>query len=145
MSEASSVEALPTAEGVTTRRSPFTVAETLQRLEAAMQAHNLTVFARIDHSDAAKQIGLSMQEAHVLIFGNPKSGTPVMVASPLLALDLPLKALVWQSRDGRVWVSTTSAAYLQARYAIPQELIGNIAGAEPLIEHVLQDEPRTKA
>lgn len=128
----------PTVEGVVTRPSPFSVAETLERLQAALRAHNLTVFARIDHSAEAKHVSLAMQEAHVLIFGNPKAGTPLMIASPLLALDLPLKALVWQSADGQVWVSTTSAAYLQARYAIPHELIGNIAGADPLIEHTLQ-------
>jgi len=102
-----------------------------------MQSHNLTIFARIDHSDQAQQVGLSMQEAHVLIFGNPTSGTPLMVASPLLALDLPLKVLVWQSEDGEVWVSSNRTAYLQARYAIPQALVGNIAGADSLIEHTL--------
>jgi uncharacterized protein (DUF302 family) len=74
----------------------------------------------------------------VLIFGNPKAGTPLMIASPLLALDLPLKVLVWQSEDGRVWVSSTSASYLQARYSIPEGLIGNIAGADALIEQTLQ-------
>lgn len=127
----------PTAEGIVTRRSPFSVAETLARLQQAMQSHNLTIFARIDHSDQAQQVGLSMQEAHVLIFGNPTSGTPLMVASPLLALDLPLKVLVWQSEDGEVWVSSNRTAYLQARYAIPQALVGNIAGADSLIEHTL--------
>src|SRR5438067_12317002 len=82
----------------------------------------------------AKRVGLTMQEAHVLILGNPKGGTPLMIASPLLALDLPLKALVWQSEDGRVRVSSTSSDYLRVRYAIPQELIGNIAGVDSLIE-----------
>ncbi len=79
-----------------------------------------------------------MQEAHVLIFGNPKAGTPLMIASPLLALDLPLKVLVWRSDDGRVWVSYISVAYLAARYSIPQELIGNIAGIDGLIESALR-------
>lgn len=131
----------PTAEGVTTRRSPFSVEETLARLQQAMQRHDLTIFARIDHSEQAQQVGLRMQQAHVLIFGDPTSGTPLMVASPLLALDLPLKVLVWQSEEGQVWVSSTTAAYLQARYAIPQALVGNIAGADTLIAHALQDEP----
>jgi uncharacterized protein (DUF302 family) len=79
-----------------------------------------------------------MQEAHVLIFGSPKGGTPLMIASPLLALDLPLKLLVWQSEDNRVWVSYTNPAYLKVRYSIPQELIGNIAGVDALIEQALQ-------
>jgi uncharacterized protein (DUF302 family) len=79
-----------------------------------------------------------MQEAHVLIFGSPKAGTPLMIASPLLALELPLKLLVWQSEDGRVWVSSTSVTYLKVRYALPEELVGNISGVDALIEHTLQ-------
>jgi uncharacterized protein (DUF302 family) len=128
----------PSVEGIVTRPSPFSVEETLERLQEAIQSRNLTLFAHIDHSGEAKRVGLKMQEAHVLIFGNPKGGTPLMIASPLLALDLPLKALVWQSKDGRVWVSSTSAAYLRVRYALPQELIGNIAVVEALIEQALQ-------
>jgi uncharacterized protein (DUF302 family) len=110
----------------------------LARLQEAIRSRKLSLFAHIDHSREAKRVGLKMQEAHVLIFGNPKCGTPLMIASPLLALDLPLKALVWQSEDGRVWVSSTSAAYLRVRYALPQELIGNIAVVDALIEQALQ-------
>src|SRR6266849_5279751 len=128
----------PTVEGIVTRSSPFSVEETLVRLQEVIHSRNLTLFAHIDHRGEAKRVGLKMQEAHVLIFGNPKGGTPLMIASPLLALDLPLKALVWQSEDGRVWVSSTSAAYLRVRYALPQELIGNIAGLDALIEQALQ-------
>jgi uncharacterized protein (DUF302 family) len=130
----------PSVEGIVTRPSPFAVKETLERLEAAIRSHNLTIFARIDHSDEAQRVGLTMQEAHVLIFGSPKAGTPLMIASPLLALDLPLKVLVWQSDDGRVWVSSSSAAYLQRRYTIPQALVGNIAGVDGLVEQTLQGE-----
>jgi uncharacterized protein (DUF302 family) len=128
----------PSVEGIVSRPSPFSVEETLQRLQAAIQSHNLILFAHLNHSGEAKRVGLTMQEAHVLIFGSPKAGTPLMVASPLLALDLPLKVLVWQGEDGQVWVSSTSPDYLQARFSIPQELIGNIAGADTLIEHALQ-------
>jgi len=127
----------PSAEGVITKSSPFSVEETLQRFQEAMHSKGMTVFARIDHSDEAEKVGLKMQEAHVLIFGNPKGGTPLMVASPLLALDLPLKILVWQSSDGRVWVSYTDASYIATRYAIPQELVGNLAGINGLVESVL--------
>ncbi len=74
----------------------------------------------------------------MLIFGNPKGGTPLMIASPLLALDLPLKVLVWQSEENRVWVSSTSVAYLRARYAIPQELVGNLAVIDAVIEQALK-------
>ena len=129
----------PSVEGILTRSSPFSVEETLQRLQEAIHSRNLTLFAHIDHSGEAKRVGLKMQEAHVLIFGSPKGGTPLMIASPLLALDLPLKVLVWQSEDDQVWVSSTSATYLRVRYAIPQELIGNIAGVDALIEQTLQD------
>src|SRR5258708_28972801 len=108
----------PSVEGIVTRPSPFSVEETVERLQEAIHCRNLTLFAQIDHSDEAKRVGLTMQEAHVLIFGNPKGGTPLMIASPLLALDLPLKVLVWQSSN--------SVTYLRDRYVIPQELAGNL-------------------
>src|SRR5450432_1694567 len=124
----------PSVEGIVTRPSPFSVKQTLERLQKVIHSRNLTLFAHIDHSGEAQRVGLKMQEAHVLIFGNPKGVTPLMIASPLLALDLPLKVLIWQSEDGQVWVSSTSTAYLGARYSIPQELIGNIAGIDKVIE-----------
>src|SRR5215831_17457092 len=127
----------PSVEGIVSRPSPFAVEQTLERLKAVIGSHNLNLFAQIDHSDLARRVGLTMQEAQVLIFGNPKGGTPLMIASPLLALDLPLKALVWQREDGRVWVSSTSSAYLQARYRLPQELVVNIAVVDALIEQAL--------
>ena len=129
---------LPSVEGSVSRPSPFSVEETLERLKAVIGSHNLTLFAQIDHSDLARRADLTMQEAHVLIFGNPKGGTPLMIASPLLALDLPLKVLVWQSADGQVWVSTTSVAYLRDRYAIPHELVGNLAVVDAVIEQALK-------
>jgi uncharacterized protein (DUF302 family) len=138
MSDPTKSETPSSAEGILTRASPFSVQETLEHLLGAIQSHNLHLFAYIDHSGEARRVGLTMQEAHVLIFGNPKGGTPLMVASPLLALDLPLKVLVWQSEDQRVWVSYTDPAYLKARYSIPQELIGNIAGVGALLEQALQ-------
>lgn len=127
----------PPVEGIINKNSPFSVAETLERLQEAIHKRNLTVFAHINHNGEAERVGLKMQEAHVLVFGGPKAGTPLMIASPLLALDLPLKVLVWQSNDGRVWVSYTSTAYLAARYSIPQELTRNIAGIDKLVESVL--------
>ena len=127
----------PSVEGIVSRPSPFSVEETLERLKEAIHKRKLTLFAQIDHSDEARRVGLAMQEAHVLIFGSPKGGTPLMIASPLLALDLPLKVLVWQGVDGRVWVSTTSAAYLGDRYAIPQGLVGNLTVVDAVIEQAL--------
>src|SRR6266566_8645909 len=128
----------PSVEGIVTRPSPFSVEETLARLQEAIRSRKLNLFAHIDHSGEAKRVGLKMQEAHVLIFGNPKGGTPLMIASPLLALDLPLKVLIWQGEDDQVWVSSTSAAYLKVRYSIPQEFIGNIAVIDAVIEQALK-------
>ncbi len=128
----------PSVEGIVTRPSPFSVEETLKRLQAVIHSRNLILFTQIDHSGEARRVGLILQEAHVLIFGSPKAGTPLMIASPLLALDLPLKVLVWQGTDEQVWVSSTSIAYLAARYGIPQDLTRNIAGIDVLIESVLR-------
>ena len=128
----------PLVEGIVTRPSPFSVEETLERLQQVIHSRNLTLFAHIDHSGEARRVGLTMQEAHVLIFGNPKGGTPLMIASPLLALDLPLKVLVWQGADDRTWMSSTSAAYLKVRYDLPQELAGNLAVVDAVIEQALQ-------
>ncbi len=129
----------PSVEGIVTRPSPFSVDETLERLQEIIRSRNLILFANIDHSGGARQVGLTMQEARVLIFGNPKGGTPLMIASPLIALDLPLKVLVWQSVDHQVWVSTTSVTYLRDRYAIPQELVGNIAVVDAIIHQAIQN------
>jgi len=125
------------APGVLSKASLYSVVETLDRLKQVVLSRGLQVFAEIDHSGAAEKAGLKMQEAHILIFGSPKAGTPLMIASPLLALDLPLKALVWQDLDGQVWVSYTSAAFLATRYAIPNDLVKNIAGIDGLIESAL--------
>ena len=129
----------PSVEGIVTRPSPFSVQEILERLQEVIRSRNLTLFANIDHSGEARRVGLTMQEAHVLIFGNPKGGTPLMIASPLIALDLPLKVLVWQSADDQVWVSTTSVTYLRDRYAIPQELVGNSAFVDAIIQQAIQN------
>jgi uncharacterized protein (DUF302 family) len=129
----------PSVEGIVSTPSPFPVEETIARLKEAIRNRNLTLFAQIDHSDLARGVGLTMQEAHVLIFGNPKGGTPLMIASPLLALDLPLKVLVWQSADAQVWVSTTSVAYLSERFALPQELASNLAVVDVMMQQALQN------
>ena len=127
----------PQIEGIITKPSSFSVEEILERLQEAMRSRGLTIFAHINQSEEARRVGLEMQEAHVLIFGHPKAGTPLMIASPLLALELPLKVLVWQESDDRVWVSYTSTAYLAARYSIPHELIGNIAGIDGVVDGAL--------
>lgn len=124
-------------EGIVTKASPFSVEETLSRLEAAIRERGLTLFARIAHSEEARRAGLAMQPAHVLIFGSPKAGTPLMVAAPLLALDLPLRVLVWQDGAGKVWASYYAPLYLAARFGLSNALIKNIAGIEALVESAI--------
>jgi uncharacterized protein (DUF302 family) len=108
--------------------SPHTVMETLERLETIVQAKGLTILARLDHSGDAAKAGLQMRPTKLLIFGNAKSGTPLMIASPSVAIDLPLKALVWQDDAGKVWLSYNTPDYLRERHAIPEDLLQNIAG-----------------
>ncbi len=124
-------------EGVITKPSKYTVAETLERLEKTIQSKGLTFFARVDHSGEAERVGLKMNDTKLLIFGSPKAGTPLMIASPLLALDLPLKALVWKDNEGKVMVSYNSVTYLTNRYNLPDDLAKNIAGIDPVIENAL--------
>ncbi len=109
------------AKGVVTRDSPHRFAETLERVEGAIAGADLTVFARIDHRAGARSSGLDMEEATVLVFGNPRLGTPAMVAEPLAALDLPLRILVWE-REGRVRVSCQDAAFVADRFGIPADI-----------------------
>jgi len=121
-----------TVDGLMTTPSRHSVDETLERLSAVMRATGVTVFALVDHSGEAAKVGITMRPTKLLIFGNPKSGTPLMIASSSIAIDLPLKVLVWEDADGRVWLSYNSPAYLQARHHLPQELLQSIAVIETL-------------
>ena len=122
---------------VSSRQSPYSVGETLNRLEQVISSRGLKQFARFDHSDEATKVGLIMQPAHVLIFGSPKAGTPLMLASPLIALELPLRVLVWQDRDGHVWVSYTEPSSLARRFEIPADLIRVLAAVEGVVDAAL--------
>jgi uncharacterized protein (DUF302 family) len=117
--------------GLVTKASKYSVADTVTRLEAVLKSSGMTVFARIDHRAEAEKVGLTMRPALLLIFGNPKGGTPLMVAVPTAAIDLPLKALAWEDANGRVWLSHNSLAYLKSRHAITgqDELIGRLENA----------------
>ena len=124
--------------GIITKDSPYaSISETLERLREAVREKGLQIFAIVDHSGEAERVGLQMQETKLLIFGSPKAGTPLMVASPLLALDLPLKALVWED-GGQVRVSYNATPYLAERHALPSELVKNIAGIDALIDGALR-------
>ncbi len=104
----------------------------MEKLRGILNAKGVTLFALIDHSGEAEKAGMTMRNTKLLIFGNPKAGTPVMVASPSSALDLPLKILVWEDADRKVWISYNSPEYLKNRHNIPPELIPNIAVIEAL-------------
>ncbi len=124
--------------GIVHLSSPYPYPETLKRLDSLLQERGLTVFARIDHSGEAEKVGMKMCPTQLIIFGSPKGGTPLMVASPTLAIDLPLKALVWQDSESKVWVSFNAAEYLKHRHNIPDELRENIAVIGPLLQNVVR-------
>ncbi|PYQ49003.1 MAG: hypothetical protein DMF78_19755 [Acidobacteria bacterium] len=112
--------------------SSHSVDETVRRLEEALRAKGVTLFALVDHDGEAKKAGLKMPPTRLLIFGSPKAGTPVMLAAPSIAIDLPLKILVWEDGQRRVWASYNSPAYLQERHGVPAELLPNLAAVEAL-------------
>ena len=118
--------------------SPRTAMETLTRLETIVKSKGLAILARIDHSGDAAKAGLQMEPTQLLIFGNAKSGTPLMIASPTVAIDLPLKALVWQDEGGKVWLSYNSPEYLKDRHGIPQNLMQSIAGIGPICSEAVR-------
>jgi uncharacterized protein (DUF302 family) len=107
--------------------SRYTVDETVQRFESLLAERGIKLFALIDHSGEAEKIGMKMPPTKLLIFGNPKGGTPLMIAAPTLAIDLPLKALIWEDAQGKVSITYNTPEYLQARHSVPQELVKNIA------------------
>jgi uncharacterized protein (DUF302 family) len=126
------------ASGMIDVPSRYSVPETLARLQAILKEKGLTVFALIDHSGEAEKVGLKMRPTQLMIFGSPKGGTPLMVAAPRLAIDLPLNALAWQDEQGKVWLSYNSAEYLQQRHGFPEELMKNIAGVAALIQKAVE-------
>jgi uncharacterized protein (DUF302 family) len=110
--------------------SDHSVDETVEQLKRILQERGITPFALIDHSGEAAKAGMQMRPTKLLIFGNPKAGTPVMLAAPTSAIDLPLKILVWEDVQGKVWVSYNSPDYLQQRHNVPANLLPNIAAIE---------------
>jgi uncharacterized protein (DUF302 family) len=115
-------------------RSNYPITETVRRIESLLAAKGIKIFSRIDHSGEAEKAGLTMRPTQLLIFGSPKAGTPLMIASPSVAIDLPLKALIWEDNEGKVWISCNSPEYLQQRHNIPAELMKNIAGLGSLLQ-----------
>jgi uncharacterized protein (DUF302 family) len=110
--------------------SHHSVAATVEKVRVLLEAKGVALFALVDHSGEAEKVGMKMRPTKLLIFGNPKAGTPVMLASPSIAIDLPLKILVWEDEAGKVWISYNSADYLRGRHNVSAELMKNIAAAE---------------
>lgn len=118
--------------GIIDKPSRHSVDETVARLESVLASRGLTLFAIVDHSGEAARVGMSMPPTKLVIFGNPKAGTPLMVAAPSIAIDLPLKILVWQDRGGKVFVSYNSPKYLLQRHHLPDDFLPNISAVEAL-------------
>jgi len=125
--------------GIVQLSSRHPVATTIDRLEAMLKERGILVFARIDFSGDAGRAGLRMPPEQLLIFGNPKAGTPLMLAAPAAGLDLPVKVLVWEAADGKVWAAYNDPQYIAQRYGLPVSLAANLRAVVPLIERAVAD------
>lgn len=122
------------SNGVITTASKFSSNETLDRLEGILKSKGLTIFAKINHAEEARKVDLIMRPSQLIVFGNPKSGTPIMQAVPEAAIDLPLKALVWEDADGKVWLSYNEPAWLQNRFKLDDDALKSLKGVPSLME-----------
>jgi uncharacterized protein (DUF302 family) len=118
------------AAGIISKPCNHSVDDTVKTLKEILQVKGATLFAFVDHSGEAEKVGMKMLPTKLLIFGSPKAGTPLMIAVPNIAIDLPLKILIWQDTDGKVWVTYNSPAYLQERYGLPPDLMQTISVVE---------------
>lgn len=123
---------MSSAKGLVDKQSNHTVEQTVEKLKNILQSKGVTLFALVDHSGEAEKVGMKMPPTKLLIFGNPKGGTPLMLAAPSVAIDLPLKILVWEDVSGKIWVTYNSPEFLRERHGIPQDLMQNIAVIETL-------------
>jgi uncharacterized protein (DUF302 family) len=119
-------------EGIVKIPSGHSVDETVGKLKTILKSKGVTLFALVDHSGEAEKVGMKMPTTKLLIFGNPKGGTPLMLAAPSAALDLPLKILVAEDSDGKVWISYNSPEFLRERHGLPDNLVPNIAVVQAL-------------
>jgi uncharacterized protein (DUF302 family) len=124
-------------DGLISKPSRNSVEDTTERFTALLQSKGITLFALVDHSGGAEKAGLKMPPTKLLIFGNPKGGTPLMLAAPTIAIDLPLKVLIWEDAGGKAWVSFNDPAYLQRRHHFSGELVKNISVVAALVEAAL--------
>jgi len=125
-----------TTHGIIDKPSNHSVDETVDRAKNILQSKGITLFGLIDHSGEANKVGMKMPPTKLLLFGNPKAGTPLMLAAPSSAIDLPLKLLIWEDAQGKVWIGYNSPVYLQERHNFPTSLLPNIAVVEALAAEV---------
>ena len=125
-------------QGIISAPRNYSVDQTVEMLKGILKAKGVILFALIDYSGEAEKAGMKMPTTKLLIFGSPKAGTPLMLAVPSIAIDLPLKILIWEDIQGKVWLSYNSPAYLQGRYSLPPELMQTIAGVETLAAKVAE-------
>jgi uncharacterized protein (DUF302 family) len=125
---------LRVGEGIITKRSRRSVGATLEQLRTLLESRDIALFALIDHSGEAERVGQRMPNTKLVIFGSPAAGTPLMVASPRSALDLPLKILLWEDDSGATFLSYNSPAYLASRHDLSEELTARIAGIDAIVE-----------
>ena len=118
--------------GIVSLPGHHSVDATVEKLKAILEAKHVRLFALVDHSGEARKAGMQMPNTKLLIFGNPAGGTPAMLASPTLALDLPLKILVWEDAEGKAWITYNHVEYLRTRHNVPEELVANLALIEAL-------------
>jgi uncharacterized protein (DUF302 family) len=122
-------------EGIVNLPTHSSVDETVTHLQSMLQEKGVQIFALIDHSGEANRAGIEMRPTKLLIFGNPKAGTPLMLAAPSIAIDLPLKLLVWEDASGQVWISYNAPEYLQKRHALPENLAAALGAVEALAKN----------
>jgi uncharacterized protein (DUF302 family) len=124
--------------GIVNVSSNHSVDQTVHKLKDLLKANGVQLFTIVDHSGEAERAGLKMRPTKLLVFGSPKAGTPLMLAARSIAIDLPLKILIWEDDDGKVWVSYNSPSYLTGRHHLPQELLQNIAAIETLASKIAE-------
>ena len=125
-------------DNLITKPSKYSVPDTMSRIEKAVTAKGMTIFVRIDHAGEAKKAGLEMKPTELLIFGNPKGGTALMVAKPTAAIDLPMKALAWEDKDGKVWLTYNAAMLLQERHGMPPDLAARLEPVGKMLEQAVE-------
>jgi uncharacterized protein (DUF302 family) len=119
--------------GIVTRASNHSIEEVVEKLKSILASKDITLFALIDHRGEAEKVGMKMPPTKLLIFGAPTAGTPLMLAAPSIAIDLPLKILVWQNADGQTCLSYNRPSYLQERHGLPANLQATLAAVESLV------------